>query len=279
MANRIHTLFHPNPSKLTPVPRHFTYRSFTRSRSLRNEVFKLKDIENPEKLPSAPSSPLNPPPPPKTSRLAILRRVPWKTVIAIGLGWYVYRIADEAMRESVQAILSQFTVQENTWLYLNLNDLHVTESPHSERALQILPFVSSAGKRRMTVLEMTTTIAQAASDPRVKGLILAFNESMIEHRAILTGEVIESHLGMGVLNELQNAIGTFRMAKRMQRMQQKKEGEHVEPQFEGVEYAVSVASQEQGEGKERTTVDKYHPSQDVVIAVADNYCNADPDLL
>jgi len=200
--------------------------------------------------------------------------MPWKTIIALGIGYYLYTIADETMGQSIQAILAQFTVPDNTWLYLNLNDLHITESPHSERALQIVPFVSSAGKRRMTVLEMITTITQAAADPRVKGLILAFNESMIEHRSILTGEVIESHLGMGVLNELQNAIGTFRIAKRAQRLQQKKEGEVVEPQFQG-SCSLKVSDRKLGEKEESTVVevvDNYHPSQDVVIAIADNYC-------
>jgi hypothetical protein len=200
--------------------------------------------------------------------------MPWKTIIALGIGYYLYTIADETMGQSIQAILAQFTVPDNTWLYLNLNDLHITESPHSERALQIVPFVSSAGKRRMTVLEMITTITQAAADPRVKGLILAFNESMIEHRSILTGEVIESHLGMGVLNELQNAIGTFRIAKRAQRLQQKKEGEVVEPQFQG-SCSLKVSDRKLGEKEESAVVevvDNYHPSQDVVIAIADNYC-------
>jgi hypothetical protein len=179
------------------------------------------------------------------------------------------------MRESIEAVLAQFIVPENTWLYLNLNDLHVTESPHSDRALQIVPFVSSAGKRRMTVLEMTTMITQAAADPRVKGLILAFNDSMIEHRAILTGEVIESHLGMGVLNELQNAIGLFRIAKRNQRFQGKAEDERVEPEIKNIQellIASRIGKPTEKEVEIITATKKYHPSEDVVLAIADNYC-------
>jgi hypothetical protein len=168
---------------------------------------------------------------------------------------------EETAKEGVEAILEQFTVPDNTWIYLNLNDLHVTESPHSERALQILPFVSSAGKRRMTVLEMCTALSTASADPHVKGLVLAFNDSMIEHRAILTGEVIESHLGMGVLEELQKAIGHFRMEKRAQRMLEKDEFGIVEPEW------VKFPHQVNEEG-----VPGYHPTQDVVIAVADKYC-------
>ena len=88
-------------------------------------------------------------------------------------------LIEESVTGGIQAILEQFTVPDKTWIYLNLNDLHVTESPHSDRALQILPFVRSAGKRRMTVLELISTLAAAAADPRVKGLVLAFNDSML----------------------------------------------------------------------------------------------------
>ena len=265
------------PKRLV-YPQRLGYRSFTQSRIIRNERFIPKDIPPPEKpFVTAPLSPPPPPPPPpqpaKKGLFERLRRLPWKIIIAIGILYYGYSLAERIMRESVQALLTQFTVPDNTWIYLNLNDLHVTESPHSDRALQIVPFVSSAGKRRMTVLEMTTTITQAAADPRVKGLILAFNESMIEHRAIITGETIESHLGMGVLNELQSAIGIFRIAKRAQRLQQKKEGEHVEPPI-GEWPASALTSGKKGGNEEDALVgvEGYHPSQDVVVAIADNYC-------
>jgi hypothetical protein len=147
---------------------------------------------------------------------------------------------EDSVTGGIHAILEQFTVPDKTWIYLNLNDLHVTESPHSDRALQILPFVSSAGKRRMT---------------------------MIEHRAILTGEVIESSLGMGAMTELQNAIGNFRMLKRAQRLQEKGEDEIVEPPF--MNFNPPRADQPVWTGE---PLPPYHPSQDVVIAVSDKYC-------
>jgi len=119
----------------------------------------------------------------------------------------------------------------------------------------------------MTVFEMTVSLASAAADPRVKGLVLAFNESMIEHRAILTGEVVESHLGMGVMKELQNAIGNFRIQKRAQRMAVKEENEVVEPPYLQINTEAI-----QGFVKFGDNLPDYHPSQDVVIAVADKYC-------
>jgi hypothetical protein len=212
-------------------------------------------------------APAPPDTPPRKSRLSFLRRLPWKTIIIVSGVIYLLSLAEDSVMGGMLAVLEQFTVPDNTWLYLNLNDLHITESPHSERALQILPFVSSAGKRRMTVLELTTTLAAAAADPRVKGLILAFNDSMIEHRAILTGEVIESSLGMGAMTEIQNAIGNFRMAKRSQRMQEKGEDEVVEPPFmhfdpPGGQEPVWIGQ----------PLPPYHPSQDVVIAISDKYC-------
>ena len=219
---------------------------------------------------TSPSSPLPPPPPstpPPKSRYSFLRRAPWKTIIVIGGILYMLSLIEESVTGGIHAILEQFTVPDKTWIYLNLNDLHVTESPHSDRALQILPFVSSAGKRRMTVLELISTLAAAAADPRVKGLVLAFNDSMIEHRAILTGEVIESSLGMGTMTELQNAIGNFRMLKRAQRMQEIGEDEIVEPPF--MNFNPPRADQPVWTGE---PLPPYHPSQDVVIAVSDKYC-------
>lgn len=112
----------------------------------------------------------------------------------------------------------------------------------------------------MTVLELTATIMEAAADPRVKGMVLSFNQSMIEHRAIVTGEVIESHLGMGVLTEVTHALKYFATVKRMQRQG---ESPGIEPR--------TVVDEKTGhqiiQGDER----EYHPSQDVIIAVADNY--------
>jgi hypothetical protein len=129
---------------------------------------------------------------------------------------YAAVAVDDYFKDNVQAILTQFTVPDNTWLYLNLNDLHIIDSPHSERALQVVPFVSSAGKRRMTMLELTNTIQEAAMDPKVQGMVLSFNDSIAEHRSVLTGEVIESSLGYGKLEELQAAIAKFARAKQAQ---------------------------------------------------------------
>lgn len=129
----------------------------------------------------------------------------------------------------------------------------------------------------MTVLEMISTLLEAAHDPRIKGLIIAFNESMIEHRAILTGEVIESHLGMGVLNELQKALAVFRAAKLAQKM----------AEIDGVEIlnvespapndsvkpseAVFVTPPEADTELAERGLQRYNPDQDVIIAIGDKY--------
>jgi len=258
---------------LLSQPRARTYpfhQSIRTVSSVRNEATVPRSDLGAQEPPISPTTPPLPPPVGQ-GRFSTLRRIfrwiPWKTLIVIGGIVYIIAALEETAKDGVHAIIELFSVPDNTWLYLNLNDLHVIESPHSERALQIVPFLSSAGKRRMTVLEMTSTLSAAAADPRVKGLVLAFNESIIEHRAILTGEVIESHLGMGVLKELQTAIGKFRLQKRAQRMLQKGENEVVEPP--------QVQSPGQAVDKFVTIGEDlpvYHPCQDVVIAVADKYC-------
>ena len=236
-------------------PLRFAYRPFSQSCIVRNTT----------PVPPPPSAEPIPPPafaaPPTPSRLRYLRFLPYKTLIALVLAFYVARWIDDSAGESIDAILAQFTVPDNTWLYLNLNDLHITDSPHSDRALQIVPFVSSAGKRRMTVLELTATIMEAAADPRVKGMVLSFNQSMTEHRAIVTGEVIESHLGMGVLTEVTHALKYFTTVKRMQR-----QGES--PGIEPRTYVDKNTGHQIIQGDEGR---EYHPSQDVLITVADNY--------
>jgi len=244
----------PSTTSLSRVPpSHIAHRSFAQSRILRNST---------NAVPSRPAHPITPPisPTPATSKsrlryFRLLRFVPYKTIIAITLLAYGISKADVSMKDSIEAILAQFTVPENTWLYLNLNELHITDSPHSERALQLLPFVSSQGKRRMTILEITSTLIDAGNDPHVKGLVLAFNPSMIEHRAVLTGEVIESHLGMGALNEIGRAIKFFADIKRIQR---KNETPKLEPKLENLD--------------EPETWKQYQVAQDVIVAIADNYC-------
>jgi hypothetical protein len=215
--------------------------------------------EIPSVAPTAPVSPPTPPATPSNNKfgyLRYLRYFPYKTAILLLLIFYISEKIDKYLKDSIVAILTQFTVPENTWLYLNLNDLHITESPHSDRAIQLVPFVSSPGKRRMTVLELITTINDAAGDPRVKGLVLAFNESMIEHRAILTGDIAESHLGLAVLTDLHLALQKFAEVKRMQRA------------MVGAPDVSHQSTQELEIGKPNS---KYDPSQEVVVAIGDNY--------
>jgi hypothetical protein len=71
----------------------------------------------------------------------------------------------------------------------------------------------------MMVLEIASTLKNAALNPRVIGLVLAFNDSVIEHRTILTGRMSELHLGMGVLGELRDAIGMLQIAKMVARIE------------------------------------------------------------
>ena len=246
-------------------PSRITYRSFSQSSFFRNVA-----PETPVQPVQPPIPPPQPPPKNRFRHFRRLRYIPYKTILAIALFAYTISKTDVALKESIEAILGQFTVPENTWLYLNINDLHITDSPHSERALQLVPFMSSTGKRRMTVLEMTSTIVDAAHDPRVKGLVLAFNQSMIEHRAVLTGDVIESHLGMGALNELGRALKFFSEVKRMQKgiggvesttpelkvpTKDTKKPDDSTPKEEKIESALP-----------------YDLSRDVIIAIADNYC-------
>jgi hypothetical protein len=229
------------------------------------------------------SPPIPPPPPPPTSRFRFFRHfrhfryiryIPYKTILVIALFAYAVAKTDVSLKESIEAILAQFTVPENTWLYLNLNDLHITDSPHSERALQLVPFVSATGKRRMTVLEMTSTIVDAAHDPRVKGLVLAFNQSMIEHRAVLTGDVIESHLGMGALNELGRALKYFAEVKKIQRGIGSSSVEST-PAAQNPPPKETKTSEDSTPKEEKIeNIIPYDLSQDVIIAIADNYCIA-----
>jgi hypothetical protein len=206
---------------------------------------------------------------------------------------YTINRIEDYLEESIQAVFTQFTVPESTWLYLNLNDLHITDSPHSEKALQILPFVSQAGKRRMTVLEIITQLESAAMDPRVQGLILAFNDSVIEHRAILSGEMIESHLGMGVLNEIREAIIKFKFVKKNERHSMtmgssnatgnqgamsdnlgESESKSVLMDIMSLVAPNDAATTTDGDSKETTDGGVlWDTDKDVVIAIADNYCN------
>ena len=258
-SSPIHSAFRaPRLAAMPRPPLRIAYRPFTHSRIIRNTT----PVPTPPPAQPIPPPPVAAPPvPPRNSRLRYFRYIPYKTLLALALGFYVVRRIDLTMGDSIDAVLAQFTVPDNTWLYLNLNDLHVTDSPHSDRALQIVPFVSSSGKRRMTVLEMTTTIMEAAADPRVKGMVLSFNQSMTEHRAIVTGEVIESHLGMGVLSEITEALKFFAAVKRMQRQG---ESPGIEPHtFVDKKTGRQIIKGEEGR--------EYHPSQDVIIAVSDNY--------
>jgi hypothetical protein len=214
--------------------------------------------------------------PHKTPRNSTVRRlfrfIPWKSLIVIGVGIYFFSITERTVKESIKAIVGQFTVPDDTWIYLNLNDLHITDSPHSERALQLVPFASSSGKRRMTVLEMINAISTAAVDPKVKGLVLSFNESIIEHRAVLTGEMIESHLGMGALNELRAALLQFRRLK-----QQQRESSLVEvlpSKLATVQPGVvRTTSPKDSQSIKIGALTQYSDIPDqVIVAISDNYC-------
>ena len=256
-------------------PSRIAYPSFSHSAIIRNVA---------PNIPGQPAPPpVAPPPPPPKSRFRFfrhfrhLRHIPYKTIIVLALFAYAVTRTDVAFKESIEAILAQFTVPENTWLYLNLNDLHITDSPHSERALQLVPFVGATGKRRMTVLEMTSTIMDAAHDPRVKGLVLAFNQSMIEHRSVFTGDVIESHLGMGALNELGRALKYFSEVKKIQRGigTSSVESPPTAQKFPPAETKKSEDSTPKVEKVEN--IISYDLSQDVIIAIADNYCMPSPE--
>jgi hypothetical protein len=255
-------------------PSQIAYRSFSHSAVIRNVA------PNTPAHPATP--PVPPPPPPPKSRFRFLRHfrylryIPYKTILAIALFAYAITKTDVTLKESIEAILAQFTVPENTWLYLNLNDLHITDSPHSERALQLVPFVSATGKRRMTVLEMTSTILDAAHDPRVKGLVLAFNQSMIEHRAVLTGDVVESHLGMGALNELGRALKYFADVKKMQRGIESSSVEST-PAIQNFPDEDTKKSETSTPEEKIENILPFDLSQDVIIAIADNYCTPSPE--
>ena len=140
----------------------------------------------------------------------------------------------------------------------------------------------------MTVLEITTTLRRAAADPRVRGLILAFNESVIEHRSILSGEVIESHLGAGVLGEIQQAIANFRREKQAARLHELQDTvDELRAQKDDINRNIDRllgSGEEKNVSEENDNVeiikethdekedDGYDFENNVVIAVADNYC-------
>ena len=220
------------------------YRSFLTSRP----AFQIGHLDSTSSSTSAStitsaSASTSVPPKPRL-RLHLLRFVPWKTIFFLVVFGYGAWSIEKWVRKSVLAILGAFSIPENTWLYLNLNDLHVTDSPHADRALQMLPFVPGRGKRRMTTLDITNTIYGAAEDPNVKGLILAFNQSTIEHVAI--GGAVESHLGLATIQEISLAIRNFSSRKKEQRGFRR----------QGSKYVGS------SDGKQDTGA---------VIAIADNY--------
>jgi len=102
---------------------------------------------------------------------------------------------------------------------------------------------------------------EAAADPRVKGMILSFNQSIIEHRAVLTGEVIESRLGTGKLEELQTAILKFAAEKSVVY--------HPAPQ--GGENNVDEQKQQQEQQTGNDSPGTIDLSKYCVIAISDNY--------
>jgi hypothetical protein len=267
-------LFRPHPVH-SLRPTHVSFRAFGHSRFCRNDKYVPSSIPT-QRRPPVPimMAPEEIPPkiPRKSTVRPLFRFIPWKSIIVIGVGIYIFSITERTVKDSIKAIVGQFTVPDDTWIYLNLNDLHVTDSPHSERALQLVPFVSSSGKRRMTVLEMVDALSTAASDPRVKGLVLSFNESIIEHRAVLTGEIIESHLGMGALNELRSALMLFRHQKRKQRETALVEIQHglfstVEPSVVG-----APSPKDSQVVKNETPTPYSDISDQVIVAISDNYC-------
>ena len=254
LSTKVHISSFTTPRPIPPL--HTARRHFNSSPALRNA----------NKAATTTTVPVTPPPLGRIRRffrifrhLRYLKYLPYKTALFLTALVYAAVSIDLSIKDSIEAILAQFTVPENTWLYLNLNDLHIIDSPHSERALQVLPLVSSTGKRRMTMLELTTTIMEAAADPRVKGMILSFNQSIIEHRAVLTGEVIESKLGTGKLEELQMAILKFAAEKNVV----------YHPAVQGG--ANNVDGQQQ---QKQSPIDSQSPidlSKHCVIAISDNY--------
>lgn len=146
----------------------------------------------------------------------------------------------------------------------------------------------------MTVLEIISQLESAALDPRVQGLILAFNDSVIEHRAILSGEMIESHLGMGVLSEIREAIIKFKFVKKNERHLMAMDSSNAtgkqgamndnlgESETNSVltDIRSLVAPNDDdaaiAHGDSKETVDGgvlWDTDKDVVIAIADNYCD------
>ena len=121
----------------------------------------------------------------------------------------------------------------------------------------------------MTVFELTSTIFDAAHDPLVQGMVLSFNPSMIEHRAVVTGELGDSHIGMGVLSEICRALNYFSDMKKLQR--------GIEPSgrkpaiLPGQKLAEEPKVSENPTSQDEKPQSLYDLSKDVLIAIADNY--------
>jgi hypothetical protein len=176
-------------------------------------------------------------------------------VIGLGLFGIGFVVIDYNFRSSVKALLAQFTVQDNTWLYLNLNDLHVVDSPHSDRGLDALPLVGASRRRRITNLELAAGIKRAAEDPRIKGIVLSFNPSTLDSRY---GGAAETRLGYAAIDELRTALEEFNIRKTLQRAMA---GEPVE--------------QPSGETLDKREMDPsihYEPCNDVLVCVTDEIC-------
>ena len=203
--------------------------------------------------------------PPKSTRRGLFTRFIGRVLqsltksIAIGLGLFGigFILIDANFRHSVKALLAQYTVPDNAWLYLNLNDLHVVDSPHSGRGFDTIPLVGASRRRRITNLELAAGIRRAGDDPRIKGIILSFNPSTLESRY---GSAAETHLGFAAIGELRSALEEFIIIKTLQR---KMEGEEIEPQSAEEFLQMHTATE---------PFRPYDPSKDVVICVSDDIC-------
>jgi hypothetical protein len=124
----------------------------------------------------------------------------------------------------------------------------------------------------MTMLELTTTIMEAAGDPRVKGMIISFNPSIIEHRAVLTGDVVESRLGYAKLDEIQLAIMNFGKEKAIFRLQQAQQKQNTN-EASGVGQQGTGDGQQQEQTRSQFYWNQIDLSKDFIIAISDNYSN------